>query len=200
MTAPTTAPPAANALLMGGGVAAAKFDTIGTTVGGRIVREPETKQQTDFDSGAPKFYDDGNPQWQVVVQVQTDLRDPADPNDDGVRAFYLKGQLMQAARDAVKAVNAPGLEKGGELHVTFVRTEPNSRGRGNDKKVYAARYVKPLSAANQALMGAPVAAPVAAVPQANVPAGIDPALWAALDAGQRAAIVAAQNTNAAPPF
>jgi hypothetical protein len=197
MTAATATAPNANSLLMGGGVTGAKFDTIGTTVGGRIVREPVTKQQTDFDSGEPKFYADGNPMWQITVQVQTDQRKPDDATDDGVRAIYLKGQLMQAVREAVKVASAPGLEEGGELYVTFVREEPNSRGRGNDKKVYSAHYKKPLSAANEALMGTPTA--TAAV-DPNMPTNVDKAVWDRLDANQRAAVIAASPASNTPPF
>jgi hypothetical protein len=184
---------------MGGGTKSAKFDTIGTTVGGRIVRPPVARQQTDFDSGKPKFYDDGNPMMQVVAPVQTSLRDPQDQADDGVRNIYIRGQLTEAVRNAVRSVGGSGLEVGGELYVTFVREEPNSRGRGKDKKVYSARYVLPgVQAANDALMGNPapaVTAPAglpplpapatqaAAIP--TPPAGVDPAAWAALSDEQR---------------
>lgn len=142
----------ANDLLMGGGVKSAAFKSPGTVVGGPILREPRVTQQTDFDTQKPKFYDDGNPMMQIVVQVQTDQRD--DTDDDGVRAFYIKGQLRQAVADAVRAVKAKGLEIGGILLVKYDHDEPNSRGRGNDKKVYAAKYTAPAGqAANDALMG-----------------------------------------------
>lgn len=144
----------ANDLLMGGGVKSAAFTTPGTMVGGPILREPRVTQQTDFDTGKPKFYDDGNPMMQIVVQVQTDLRD--DTEDDGVRAFYIKGQMRQAVADAVRAAKAKGLEVGGDLRVKYDHDEPNSRGRGNDKKVYAAKYAAPAGQANEALMANPM--------------------------------------------
>jgi hypothetical protein len=137
----------ANDLLMGGGVKSAAFpdQQYGHTVGGVIVRPPQVRQQTDFDSGKPKFFDNGDPMMQIVVQVQTDLRDPNDSTDDGVRAFYLKGQMQAAVRDAVREAGAKGLEVGGTLHVRYLRDEPNSRGRGKDKKVYAAKYTAPAA-------------------------------------------------------
>jgi hypothetical protein len=190
----------ANDLLMGGGVKSAKFDTIGTTVGGRIVRPPQKRQQTDFDNGKPKFYEDGEPMMQIVVHVQTDQRDPTDAADDGVRAIYLRGQLMPTVRDAVKLAGGRGLEVGGELHVTFTSTEKNSRGRGQDKKVYGARYVLPgVQAANDALMGEPAAqaAPAPSLPPLPTPVtaggaqpipapvGVDPGAWAGLSVDQQ---------------
>jgi hypothetical protein len=192
----------ANDLLMGGGVKSAKFDTLGTTVGGKVVRPIQARQQTDFDSGKPKFYENGDPMMQIVVHVQTNLRDASDPTDDGVRALYLRGQAMAAARDAVKAAGGKGIEVGGEVYQTWSGNEPNSRGRGQDKKVYTVRYVLPSG--NDALMGTPPPAPAAVPAQQPVnlpplppapapaavadpaPAGVDAAAWAALTPEQRA--------------
>lgn len=144
----------ANDLLMGGGIKSAAFPNqqFGTRVGGRILRTPTVRQQNDFDTGKPKFWDNGDPMMQVVVSVATEQRDPTDPNDDGERAIYIKAQMQQAVREAVKATGAKGLEVGGLLHITYIRDEPNSKGRGNPKKIYSAEYAPP-AAANNALMG-----------------------------------------------
>lgn len=148
-----------NQFLMGGGVKSASFPEkqYGTQVGGIIVREPELRQQTDFDDGKPKFYDNGDPMMQIVVHVQTNERDPSNPEDDGVRAFYIKAQMLQAVRTAVRAAGGKGLAQGGHLTIRYERDEPNSRGRGKDKKIYSAQYrlPSPAQAANQALMGEP---------------------------------------------
>lgn len=207
----------ANDLLMGGGVKSAKFDTLGTTIGGRVVRPIQARQQTDFDSGKPKFYENGDPMMQIVVHVQTNLRDASDPSDDGVRALYLRGQGMAAARDAVKAAGGKGIEVGGELYQTWSGTEPNSRGRGQDKKVYTIRYSLPSG--NDALMSAPVIStasgqpvayqqpvpaapayqPLPAAPAPIAPAipapprGVDPTAWAALTDDQRGQFLALQS-------
>lgn len=191
----------ANDLLMGGGIKSAAFpdQQYGHTVAGIIIRPPQVRQQTDFDTGKPKVFDNGDPMMQIVVQVQTDLRDPADSTDDGVRAFYLKGQVQAAVRDAVRTAGAKGLELGGHLAVRYIKDEPNSRGRGKDKKVYAARYTAPTAAAaNDALMSdsqpvAGTAAPAAALDLNSVLAQLPP--------DQRQALLAqAQQANSAPPF
>ena len=219
----------ANSLLMGGGIKSAEFPDkqYGTTVGGLIVRAPEVRQQTDFDDGSPKFFPNGDPMMQIVVHVQTDLRDPATPTDDGVRAFYLKAQMMQAVRDAVRLAGGKGLDLGGHLAITHVRDEPNSRGRGKDKKIYSAVYRLPAAqAANDVLMAASAAQPndgawvpsglpgvtvppppqqvaaplVAAAPTPSpaAPPGVDPAMWARMAPEQQAAVLAAMGQT--PPF
>lgn len=192
-----------NDLLMGGGVKSAAFpdQQFGTTVGGMVVRDPQARQQTDFDTGKPKFYDDGKPAMQTVVHVQTAERDPADPTDDGVRAFYIKGQMTDAVRSAVRAARERGVKTGGQLFVTYVRDEPNSRGRGKPKKIYEARYVAPIGDGNEALMGgqaAPAQQQAAAVPVAAAPTddpqrppSVDAATWAQLDSTARAGVRAA---------
>jgi hypothetical protein len=185
----------ANDLLMGGGIKSAAFpdQQYGHTVAGTIVRPPQVRQQTDFDTGKPKTFDNGDPMMQIVVQVQTDLRDSADDTDDGVRAFYLKGQMQAAVRDAVRTAGAKGLEVGGLLAVRYVKDEPNSRGRGKDKKVYAAKYTAPAGqAANDALMTERPAAASQAPDMSSVLAQLSPEQ-------QKALFAQAQNASA-PPF
>ena len=104
----------ANALLMGGGVASAKFEDIGATVTGRVVAKPTANQQTDFKTGAPKTYDNGDPMMQVVVELATADRDPDNPEDDGHRKVYIKGKSLTAAvRAAVLRAGAPAWRSAG---------------------------------------------------------------------------------------
>lgn len=195
----------ANDFLMGGGVKSASFPDgqYGTEVGGPVVREPKLRQQTDFDDGKPKFYDNGDPMNQVIIHVQTGLRDPLDPEDDGVRALYVKGQMREAVRDGVKAAGGTGVAMGGELYVKYIRDEPNGRGRGKEKKIYSARYVLPAAkAAGDWLLGGgnvpPAAAPPAGPPSAaSNPTGA--AILAALTPEQRQAILNAGQLET-PPF
>lgn len=157
---PPVTPPDPDELMSGGHKGASFPDQqYGTVVGGPIIDKPVTTQQRDFDSGQPKFYDDGNPMWQVVVAVQAQ---PATDEDDGIRAFYLRTQLKKAVQEAVRRAGADRLEVGGVLQVRYVRDEPNSRGRGKDKKIYEARYTAPGGTAP-----ATQAPPSAAAPLTN---------------------------------
>lgn len=155
-----------NDFLMGGGIPAAKFPSIGTVVRGPIVNS-EVTQQTDFKTGALKFWDNGQPMNQAVITLQTDERDPQIDGDSGLRKLYVKGQMQAAVRDAVKQSGASGLELGGVLAVKFDHEEPSKQPGANAKKVYVAQYKPPTpgtEAAND-LIGAGVgAAPAGSQP------------------------------------
>lgn len=193
MTAPQTD---ANDILMGGGGAAtAKFDTPGTTVGGRIVSPPKAFQEREFNrttkrsDGPPKVFPSGDPIMGISVDVQTTIR--TDAEDDGVRRIYIQGKrLKDATREAIRAAGAPGLEVGGELHVTYTR-DGEAAGPGvSPPKEYTARYIPASAGAANAALGTPWEdAPPA--PAASATPGIDPAAAAAianLTPEQRAAL------------
>lgn len=163
MTAPTQQNPN-NFLMGGGGAKSAKFEKPDDTVGGPIIAEPEMRQQTDFKTGKELFWDNGDPRMQLVVRVQTQLRE--DPEDDGVRAFYIKGGFkrptaQKAVADAVRAAGAPGLAVGGQLFLTLDSID------GTDKdspKNYSARYVAPVVGGDFLNTGQIATPPAAAAP------------------------------------
>lgn len=166
-----------NDFLLGGSTPSAKFDTVGTTVAGRIVDTPTMRQQTDFDTGELLTWDNGDPRMQLVVRLATDERDPQLGDDDGIRALYVKGALQKAIATAVRAAGAKGLEVGGTLTVTHNAVgEPvvlKSGKKGNPPKMYTALYTPAgdaFLAAEAAPMAAPAAAPDPAV--AHVLAGL----------------------------
>jgi len=145
----TMTPPDANALLMGGGSKAFPFDTPGDKVRGEIV-DVRTAQATDPGTGKPKFWDNGDPVWQVVVTLQTDLRDPELPDDDGLRTVYLKGgkkraSTEKAAADAVKAAGATQLLVGGTFGLVYTGDGAKTNPAFNAPKEYGATYVPPVA-------------------------------------------------------
>lgn len=162
--------PDANAFLMGGGIPAATFPQLGFVIRG-TVESWETTQQTDFDSKAPLFWDDGKPRLQVVVTMQTDLRDPEITDDDGKRKLYVKGQMQVAVRDAIKAAGRPGLEVGATLAVQFASEEPSQKRGANPKKVYRAQYAAPVLdlSGGADLIGTPLATTVSQPSQQPAP-------------------------------
>jgi hypothetical protein len=148
--------------LLGGSYRAAQFTNTGTVIGGRIVAKPKTTQQRDFQTKALKFYpDSGRPAWQIVVPVQ--VSEPTE-DDDGVRAFYLKGQMRQAVTAAVRQAGAERLEVGGVLQIRYVRDEPSRTG-GMPQKIYEARYQPP--AGNPPAPTSPAPAVMAQLPAAQ---------------------------------
>lgn len=158
--------------LAGGGAPSAKFKSYGDTVGGVVLDEPTQQQQRNLESGELETWPDGNPKMQLVVTVQTDLRDPAVEDDDGKRRIFIKGQMRNAVQQAVIAAGARGIDKGGELHVTYTG-DGERKGHLTPPKLYAARYVKPSNI--------PAAGPADAPAQA-LPPGVTPEAYQALQA------------------
>lgn len=197
----------ANDFLMGGGTAAAKFETIGTTLSGQITQPPRVEQQKDLNTGEPKFWNDGQPMQQLLVTIQTTLRDPAIDQDNGERTFYIKAKMLAAVREAVRRSGAKGLEVGGTLSITYTGDGEATKRGFNPPKLYSASYTAPSAAAANDFLAGQQAAP--AVPQQQPyvapaqqaapaapaawtpPPGMDPAPAAALGAlspEQRAAL------------
>lgn len=136
-----------NAFLMGGGGGrSAKFDSVGAVVSGIIIETPRLTQQTEYGTNKPKVWDNGDPMMQLVVTVQTELREETD--DDGLRNFYLRGGSKRedtnqgAVARAVAAVGASGLEVGGRLSIAYIGNDAS--GSGNPRKRYAAKYERPV--------------------------------------------------------
>lgn len=206
MTVPTQHQvPSADTFLMGGSVTSAKFPVIGTTVGGRITERPTVEQQKDFTTGEAKFWDDGKPQMQLVVTLATNEIDPANPDDDGTRRVYVKGQMKNAVAQAVRTAGARGLEVGGILSVTYSADGVAKNSRFNAPKNFTAHYTPAATVAlNTPDPGTTTTAPAA--PAAAIP-GLTPEqlqqamanpATAALIAQQQAATAAAATTP--PPF
>jgi hypothetical protein len=136
-----------NDWLLSTGTRSASFLKVGDHVVGFIGRQPEVTQQRDFESGEPKFWSDGNPMMQLRVVLNTDGRDPEDPEDSGERAVYIRGNMQKAVAQAVRQAGAPGLEIGGKLLIRYVADGKPTRRGLNPPKVYEAKYRPPAAAA-----------------------------------------------------
>lgn len=218
----------ANSLLMGGGIKsiAWKDNPIGYTVIGTITDTPKVEQMKKFQSQDLDFWPSGDPKMQIIVTLQTDLRDPADADDDGKRRLHIPPRMMQPVREAVQRAGAKGLEIGGRLAVRRI----GGSGATGDPFQFAAEYAAPavdpgsLLGGNGATQAAPVAqAPMLTTPTpapaaapavspvaqslgltapatpAGPPPGVDPGVWANLPDTQRAAILAAMAPAGAQP-
>jgi hypothetical protein len=191
-----------------GSATAAKFEdrAYNTVIGGEIVEEPRMQQQRDYESGEPLAYPDGNPMMQMVVIVQAQS---AAGDDDGRRAFYIKGQLKQAVGEALRKAGVKVPQAGGVLQVKYVRDEPTTLRngkRGNDKKIYAARYTPP--AGPQGAFFAETHEQPATEGAGGPPAGVGADTWAAMSPQQRQVFAdtlrgggqTAAASGAEPPF
>jgi len=119
----------------------------GKWVVGTIVSMDLT-QQTDFQTKAPKFYDDEKqrPMMQVVFTLQTDERNPEIEDDDGVRRLFAKGQMIGAIKNAIKKAGHAGDVKGGKLGVCWTG-DGEAKNNLAPPKLYQAKFGPPEATA-----------------------------------------------------
>ena len=120
--------------ILSGGGATAKFETPGETYAGEVV-DIAVRQVNDYDSGKPAFWDDGNPQEQIVVTIAT--ADSTGPDDDGHRNVYIKGwgDQLKAFRQAAKALGR-NPRKGDIFTATYVGEGEKKNPRFNAPKLF----------------------------------------------------------------
>lgn len=139
-----------NDFLMGSSGKAFEFGAIGDTVTG-VITDMKKRQQTDFQTGAPAFWNDGNPKMMLVVTLQTEFQD--DENDEGLRNVFLRGgnytalkgkgtASLVAVKDAVKKSGKP-IEIGGRLTLQYSGEGPAPAKGMNPAKLYTAAYQPP---------------------------------------------------------
>lgn len=125
-----------------GGGRAAKFDRIGQIYEGTIVSPPKKTVQTDIATKAPKVSKfSGQPLMQVLVQIQTKLRE--DQDDDGIRTLYVKNKMATAVGTAMREAGVSRLEVGGYLQVGYTRDIPSDTPGFRPSKDFAAKYTPP---------------------------------------------------------
>lgn len=136
-----------NDFLMGGSGKAFDFGAIGDTVTGVII-DMKKQQQTDFQTGQPAFWNNGEPKMMLKVSLQTDIQD--DQDDDGIRNVYLRGgnftalkgkgsASLVAVKDAVKKSGKP-IGIGGTLTMQYSGEGPAPAKGMNPAKLYVASY------------------------------------------------------------
>lgn len=151
----------------------ATFTQPGATVAGTITEISDQKQATKWnpDKNAKReldFWPSGDPVMEVWITVQTQERDPQDPEDTGLRAIVITvnqkpGGQLAAIMDACEAIGADTPLPGGFLALTFTHFDPESKNPQNPRKLYAAKYQAPApgGGAFQQQAPAPQAAPPA---------------------------------------
>jgi hypothetical protein len=139
-----------NTFLTSGGAKSFPFASIGDSIEGTIV-DAEVRQQTSME-GELLTWADGKPRMQVVITLQTELRDDdgkRDESDDGLRTIYAKGGKFDIAkgegtsmRDAIaEAVKGQKLEEGDSLVVVHSGMGVAKRGY-QAPKLYTAGFRK----------------------------------------------------------
>lgn len=150
------------------------FDNVGDYVSGTVL-DLKQVQQTDMDTGAPAFWDNGDPKMMFSVTLQTELRDPNNPGDDGKRTVALAGSKKPESLSRIAAVLAAvqaatggrDLAYGGKLTIQYIGDGVPSRKGFNAPKQYQAWYEAPAMALDQPAEHQQPA-PAAAAPQPTV--------------------------------
>lgn len=139
--------------LLSSGSKSFKFDQPGDTVTGTVV-SAQTRQATEFGTGKPLTWDDGRPQEQVVITVQTTLEESAD--DDGRRTIYIKGwgKQLNAFRMAVQRAGAKP-KPGDTFTARFTGFGPKSDRGGFPPKEFTYELTPGNASLDSLLDGAP---------------------------------------------
>src|SRR5687767_699462 len=128
----------ANEFLFRNTTPSVKFPVIGSSVIGMITKVPRVIEETDPATREVKRWQNGQPKMQVVIDLQTELRENAE--DDGMRTLWAKGMMQQAIREAVMRAGAKLLAVGGILQVTYSADKPTNL---QPLKLYTAQYWPP---------------------------------------------------------
>lgn len=172
--------------LGGGGGSSFSFGPQGSQPGSHVsgtVIDMKEVQETNYDTKEPETWSNGDPKMQYRVTLQTELRDPANPQDDGQRDIYLNGYrkphpktgtsgtLYAVLQSVQQATGTTSLQPGGKLTLQWI----SGMGFTGDPRHYQAWYEAPaidLGGGQPPNPAAPVqqaAPPAAPVTQAAPP-------------------------------
>lgn len=118
---------------------AAKGYVKGTFRGGQVLSKT-ISDQTDMATKKVRTWADGSPRKQMVLLLQTGER--ADPQDNGQRQLFIKGDLPRACREAFQATGASDIEIGSWVYAAWIDEKPSQAG-GHPTKVYKVAYARP---------------------------------------------------------
>lgn len=113
------APSFSQLLKNGGGKAAFTKDSMpGATVTGTVL-SVKTRQKKEYKTGNLMFSQNGNPKFEALITVQTNLHDA--PDDDGRRTVYVNmwGLQQDAMRKACEAAKCEGPVEGDTFTATY---------------------------------------------------------------------------------
>lgn len=120
-----------------------KYSQVGDAVEGTVLHSA-VQQARDFDTNDPKFYDDGNPMQQLVITLQTRLRDRSIEDDDGTRRVFLRWWGTDRA-NTIAAVQRAGdkfVRDGSWMKITFSGFG-EAVGKKSPPKIYTVEYRQP---------------------------------------------------------
>lgn len=186
---------------------------VGTTVSGKVAREPRTMQSLDYDDSTPEFWDppmNTRPKMQMAIYLDLGTVHPDTetyPDHDGVWAVYVRQstQFHKELKEAIRKSGAKGIDVGGHLTVTYIGDGEQKNPKFNPPKLYRVEYRAPATKATSDFLDwGKVGTTTTTMNTSQAPAGLDPAAWASLDEPRKASILAQMSAPAGagvePPF
>jgi hypothetical protein len=89
------------------------------------------------------MWPDGNPKMQLRIVLATGVSEGDD--DNGHRAIFVRGNMQQAVRDAIKSAGVDKIQAGGTLAVKYTGDGTKTKAAYNAPKQYAAQYKPPVA-------------------------------------------------------
>lgn len=130
-------------LFGGGGKGPASINVTNINdVAGGIIFKMERLEERD-DDGKTKLNEYGKPKPLFVTWVITDLRDPMNPEDDGARRIWWKGNSLWELKNFLRENSLGSPKMGGYIAMKLVGTKPS--GRPKPMKLHAAVYRVPTN-------------------------------------------------------
>lgn len=118
--------PDADSLTLGGGIKSVSLPNIGDSIEGYIIAKDvvQEKEYSNDPSDPPKYktFDDGSPIPQLVLTLQTTLRE--DTDDDGKRKVYFKRDWRKELSRVLRDAGEKTIPIGGWVRLLRDRDEP----------------------------------------------------------------------------
>ncbi len=109
-------------------------------IGGLIIKV-ERSEQRNIDGTIAYYENSTNAKPALITWVQSDVRDPNIPDDDGVRRIWWTGNALYELKAFQKAGGHGAPKPGGMIWKKLVGTKPS--GKGLPMNLYAAKYEPP---------------------------------------------------------
>lgn len=120
------------------GPASVPLTNIGDSVQGLIYKMERLEERDD--EGAVKMNEWGKPKPLFVAHVLTTLRDPNNPDDDGARRIWMKGNALWALREFLKANGLKSPKIGGMIKLELIGFKPADKPMRKPMKLHGAAY------------------------------------------------------------
>lgn len=110
--------------------------SVGESAGGVLFKMERLEERDD--AGNTKMNEWGRPKPLLVTWVITDLRDPANPEDDGARRIWWKGNALYELKNFLRENGFKAPQMGGYIAMKVVGTKPS--GKPKPMKLHQAFY------------------------------------------------------------